>query len=79
MSMLEKHAYLMAIWSRYAASTRPQKSLILNEYYTSTQLGRKYVIAQLARFWRTNGVKSCPPGQPVGTHPALGLQTRLCG
>mgnify|MGYP000606675892 CR=1 FL=1 len=42
MSKQEKHAYLMAIWSRYADSARPQKAAILNEYCTSTELGRKY-------------------------------------
>ena len=42
MSKQEKYAYLMAIWSRYADSARPQKAAILNEYCTSTELGRKY-------------------------------------
>ena len=64
MSKQEKHAYLMAIWSRYAASRRPQKAAILNEYCTSTRLGRKYVIAQLARLRRSDGVESSPQGQP---------------
>lgn len=83
MSKQEKHAYLMAIWSRYAASNRAQKALILNEYCASTQLGRKYATTQLSRLRRALGVESSPQGQhersplsrsrvaPVGNSPAL--------
>ena len=63
MSKQEKHAYLMAIWSRYAASNRDQKALILDEYCASTQLGRKYAITQLSRLRRVLGVASSPQGQ----------------
>ena len=83
MSKQEKHAYLMAIWSRYADSARPQKTAILNEYCISTQLGRKYAITQLSRLRRALGVASSPQGQhersllsrsrvaPVGNSPAV--------
>ena len=64
MSKQGKHAYLMAIWSCYADSARPRKAAILNEYCTGTELGRKYVISQLARLRRADGVESCPQGQP---------------
>jgi hypothetical protein len=64
MSKQEKRAYLMAIWSRYAASSRPQKAVILNEYCISAELGRKYAINQLARLRRSDWTESCPQGQP---------------
>ena len=83
MSKQEKHAYLMAIWSRYAASRRAQKAAILDEYCASTHLGRKYAIAQLSRLRRAHRVESSPQGQhersllsrsrvaPVGNSPAV--------
>ena len=54
MSKQEKYAYLLAICSRYTASDRAQKTLILDEHCASTQLGRKYAITQLNRLRRAH-------------------------
>ena len=72
MSKQEKYAYLLAICSRYAASDRAQKALILDEYCASTHLGRKYAITLLSRLRRAHD------GQPADRSPH-GCHERLPG
>ncbi len=68
MSSDAKREYLIAVAVRYRNARKRDKTKILDEFCSTTQLNRKYAISRLNR----STIRKSPPGRkPKYSHPAV--------